>query len=186
MGISVRQRADIVGTYRHLGVALMETLARWVPTTPELEVKTLFGRHIWDLAQHADALGRRAPDLRAPLHNDLPPVAAYATLLDELAGADQTAQRVSGFYDALLPDLARRYERYLGTTDALLDEPTVRILERVMRDYGRLRDDLAAVRAERADLALHDAGYAQRIAQQAAAVAEITAFRPAAAPAAAR
>ena len=40
-------------------VALMEIAAAWTPTTPEMEVKVLLGRHIWDFAQHADALGKR-------------------------------------------------------------------------------------------------------------------------------
>jgi hypothetical protein len=180
----VRDRADIVGTYRAVAVTLMETLARWVPTTPELEVKTLFGRHIWDLAQHADALGRRAPDLRAPLHHSLRPVASYQAALDELAAISDTAARLSGFYDAILPDLAARYRRYLDATDPLLDEPTVRILERVLRDYERLRADRDAVARERADLPLADGVAARGLAARLAAIAEFTAFRPAPASAA--
>jgi hypothetical protein len=42
-----RDRADTIATFRWVSVHLMEMLARWVPSTPELEVKILFGRHIW-------------------------------------------------------------------------------------------------------------------------------------------
>ena len=55
MGLILREKAEYLATFRWLEVFLMETLARWVPTTPELEVKVLMGRHIWDAAQHADA-----------------------------------------------------------------------------------------------------------------------------------
>jgi hypothetical protein len=179
MGISVRERADIIGTYRHVAVRLMETLARWVPSIAELEVKTLFGRHIWDLAQHADALGRRAPDLRAGLHFDLPPTGEYRAVLDQVAAAPETAQRVTGFYDGLLVDLAARYRRYLERTDPLLDEPTVRILERILTDYTRMQGDRDAVQRERPDLRLADGAWSERVRRQAAAVTEATAFRPA-------
>ena len=57
MSLTIRQKADAVGTFRHLSVWYMETLSRWVPTTPEMDAKVLFGRHIWELAQHADSFG---------------------------------------------------------------------------------------------------------------------------------
>ena len=48
-----------MATWRFIAVHLMELLARWVPSAPELEAKALFGRHIWDMAQLADQLGHR-------------------------------------------------------------------------------------------------------------------------------
>ena len=59
MNLTVQQRGDNVATFRWIEVRLMETLAAWVPTTPEMEVKLVFGAHIWDTAQHADMLGKR-------------------------------------------------------------------------------------------------------------------------------
>ena len=53
--LTVKERGQFVATLRYVHVSLMETLAAWVPTTPEMEVKLLFGEHIWDVAQHADA-----------------------------------------------------------------------------------------------------------------------------------
>ena len=55
--MNVKARAEAVGTYRHVNVFVMETLASWVPTTPEMEVKTLCGRHLWLVAQTADRFG---------------------------------------------------------------------------------------------------------------------------------
>ncbi len=44
----------------------MRVLGGWIALTPELPAKLLFGRHVWDCAQHADAWGRRLPELRSP------------------------------------------------------------------------------------------------------------------------
>jgi len=57
--MTVKERGRFVATLRWVNVSIMETLAAWVPTTPEMEAKLLFGEHIWDAAQHADALGKR-------------------------------------------------------------------------------------------------------------------------------
>jgi hypothetical protein len=138
MGYSVQQRAECVGTFRWVEIQLMETLARWIPTTPEMEVKILFGRHVWDCAQHADALGKRAFELRAPLHYTLPATDAYRELLRDAGMLQATADRVSAFYDGICPGLAKRYGEYLAATDALMDEPTVRVIEGILRDYERM------------------------------------------------
>src|SRR5262245_31925190 len=107
--MTVREKAQQLATFRWLEVFLMETLARWVPTTTEMEVKVLFGRHIWDAAQHADALGRRTFELRAQLHYTVAPQPQYQELMKELAGLTTTAERIHVFYDAVLPRLAVRY-----------------------------------------------------------------------------
>ena len=60
MSLSVALRAQRIATFRFVEVRLMEIAAAWTPTTPEMEVKVLLGRHIWDFAQHADALGKRS------------------------------------------------------------------------------------------------------------------------------
>jgi hypothetical protein len=134
----IRSRADRLATFRSISVQLMELLARWVPTTPEMEAKVLFGRHVWDFAQHADMLGKRTFELRAPLHYTLPPAADYQRLLTEVAAATATNERIALLYRGFLPGLARRYGDYLETADPLLDEPSVRIIERICTDLARL------------------------------------------------
>src|SRR5437867_82976 len=98
MALTVRERADTLGTLRFISVYAMETLARWVPTTPDLEAKVVFGRHIWDFAQHADGLGRRTAELRAALHYSAPPLPVYQAALDALRAATTTADRLAAFY----------------------------------------------------------------------------------------
>ena len=138
MGFSVKERAERVGTFRWTCVQAMELLARWVPTTPELELKVLLGRHVWDFAQHADALGKRAFELRAPMQYSRPAGADYQALLRDVATLDASADRIAAFYDVVFPGLQARYRRYLDSTDTLMDEPTVRILEHALFDATRM------------------------------------------------
>jgi len=148
MGMSVTERGRCVATFRFVAVRLMETAAAWTPTTPEMEVKVVLGRHIWDFAQQADALGHRTFELRLPLQHSLRPAEGYIALLDELRARERTSERLAALYDVVLPGLARRYEAYLAGTDRLLDEPSVRILERILADYRRQIAEAAAVRSE--------------------------------------
>jgi hypothetical protein len=178
MGLTIRQKADRLGTYRFISVTLMETLARWVPTTPELEAKVLFGRHVWDFAQHADQLGRRTGELRAPAQYSLRASDGYCKVLEAMAAATGTPERIAGFYDGFLPDLEARYRGYLEQTDQLNDEPSVRIIERILYDLPRLKRDREAFALQRADLKPQDTGWARRIAALAAAEGEIVTDRP--------
>jgi len=139
VGYSIQERAESIGTYRWVEIQLMETLARWVPTTPEMEVKVLFGRHVWDCAQHADALGRRAFELRAPLHFTLPAAQAYREFLRDVAEIVTTSDRVSTLYDVVIPGVGDLYSAYLTKTDPLMDEPTVRILQGALQDHQRMK-----------------------------------------------
>lgn len=139
--MNVKARAEAVGTFRHVNVFLMELLAAWVPSTPEMEVKVLFGRHLWLVAQLADRLGRRTRELRAPLHFSRLPAARYVKALDALAALKQTGDRLEGLYQVALPSLAGAYAAYLAQTDRLIDEPTVMIVEEAMRDIDRMRSE---------------------------------------------
>jgi hypothetical protein len=176
MTLSVRERADTIGTLRYISVFAMETLARWVPTTPDLEAKVVFGRHIWDFAQHADGLGRRTHELRAALHYTVPPVAAYHDALESLRALTATGDRVATFYEALLPDLVKRYRAFLDATDRFLDEPSVRVVERNLADLSRMQGEVAALRADRPDIAAGGKA-AAALSQRFAAVEGYVQFR---------
>ena len=181
MGLSVQVRAENVGTFRFIHVFLMEALARWVPNTREMEVKVLFGRHVWGLAQQADALGKRTYELRAPLQFSLRPIERYAKLLEEFATTVPTPQKISGFYDVILPALAVRYQRYLASTDRLLDEPTVRVMERILDEFTRMQGESRALRDELPQLQLNETVWRARLAALEPADSDIVAHRAAAA-----
>ena len=137
MSLTVNDRARAVATFRFIEVRLMELVAAWTPITPEMEAKVMFGRHIWDFAQHADALGKRTFELRQKEHHTLPADPAYVALLDRVALLQGTAERISALYEAVLPGLVVRYESYIVGTDPILDEPSVVIMERIVSDLRR-------------------------------------------------
>jgi hypothetical protein len=174
---TIAQKADIIATLRHLHVYLMESLARWTPTTPQLEVKILFGRHLWECAQHADVLGHRTSELRAGLHYTRPPVAAHKAILEEIAAFENPTDRVAGIYDAIIPDLIQRYDALLRDADPLLDQPSIRLWSRIHSDLQRLRVE----RDELMDGAVIEpaaAGWADRLKSRLAAQADFTDYRP--------
>jgi len=150
--LTVKERGHFVATLRYVHVFLMETLATWVPTTPEVEVKLLFGEHIWDVAQHADSLGKRTFELRLPLQHSVRAADPYVALLAEVKAIGPTAQRLAAMYDVVLPGLVARQRRYLEKTDKLVDAPTVRILERYLADAVRMTEAAHTVRQELRDL----------------------------------
>jgi hypothetical protein len=158
--LTVKERGHFVGTLRYVHVSIMETLAAWVPTTPEMEVKLLFGEHIWDVAQHADSLGKRTFELRMPLQRSVRPADAYVDMLAAVAAVGPTPQRLAAMYDVLLPAIAGRQRRYVEQTDKLIDAPTVRILERYLADSTRMIDTANALRHELPALQLADRQWA--------------------------
>ena len=152
--LSVRERGEAVATFRWIHVRWMETLAAWTPTTPEMEVKLMFGGHIWDMAQHADMFGKRTHELRMPLQHSIAPIDEFVALADRMRDTEDTAERIGLFYDAALPAMTKRFETYLAATDDLLDAPTVRLLERVMGEQARMQRDVEALRQELLALAI--------------------------------
>ena len=182
MGFTIRQKADRIGAFRHVSVFAMETLASWVPTTPELEVKVLMGHHVWDFAQHADLLGRRTSELRAAVHYSHPPVEGYRRMLETMASAQGTLDRVTAFYDLFLPDLEHRYRAHVAITDPIGDEPSIRIIERILFDFPRHAAERARLGADRPDLPPPDASWLSSFATLIVSEREFVAERVARAP----
>jgi len=173
MMATVNDRARSIATFRYVSVWLMETSARWTPTTPEMEAKVMFGRHIWDYAQMADSLGRRTFELRQAEHYTLRPAEAYEALLEMVRAARSTSERIDALYAGVIPGLIDRYRRYLAATDPVLDEPSIVIIERILRELERQGAEAAALKCELGLGALS----APRIATREQDVGEIVADR---------
>lgn len=148
MALTVHDRARAIGMFRFIEVKLMEMSAAWTPTTPEMEAKVMFGRHIFDFAQHADALGKRTFELRQPLQHSVTPEEQFVSLLNVTASTEGTFERITALYDRLLPTLECRYREYVSSTDNVLDEPSILIIDRILVDVTRQREDAKELRAE--------------------------------------
>ncbi len=118
----------------------MRILGGWIALTPELDAKLLFGRHVWDSAQHADLWGRRLPELRAPAQQSEPANDAFVRFMDRLEASErpgQTIERITGVYRVLKPHLITVYERHLAATNPVYEPPTRRILLRCLDEERR-------------------------------------------------
>ena len=118
----------------------MRVLGGWIALTPELPAKLLFGRHVWDCAQHADAWGRRLPELRAPAQTSEPAndaMIAFMQLLESPERPQQTLERIAGAYGVLKSHLVTVYARHLASTNPVYEPPTRRILARCLEEERR-------------------------------------------------
>ncbi len=118
----------------------MRVLGGWIALTPELPAKLLFGRHVWDCAQHADAWGRRLPELRAPAQTSEPAndaMIAFMQLLESPERPQQTLERIAGAYGVLKSHLVTVYARHLVSTNPVYEPPTRRILARCLEEERR-------------------------------------------------
>ena len=119
---------------------MLRALGGWIALTPELPAKLLFGRHVWDCAQHADLWGKRLPELRAPAQQSEPAndrLVKFADLLESAEGPRATLERVAGVYRVLKPHLVTVYARHLANANPVYEPPTRRILERCIEEERR-------------------------------------------------
>jgi len=137
---SVEESARLLRNYRYAVERMMRILGGWIALTPELSAKLLLGRHVWDNAQHADAFGRRLPELRARAHVSEPASPAFVAFMDaieEPGGPSQTVERLVGVYRVLKPHLLAAYEEHLARANAVYEPPTRRILAGCAADERR-------------------------------------------------
>src|SRR5207244_709458 len=78
--------------YRYATERMTRILAGWIALTPELSAKLLLGRHVWDNAQHADAWGKRLPELRAHAQQSEPANDAFAAFMDAIEAPEASGE----------------------------------------------------------------------------------------------
>src|SRR5256712_1764130 len=126
--------------YRYAVERAMRALGGWIALTPELSAKLLLGRRVWDLAQHADAFGKRLPELRAHAQVSEPAsdrVVIFMDALEEPEASQQTVERLVGVYRVLKPHLLASYHDHLVRANPVYEPPTRRILVGCIDDERR-------------------------------------------------
>jgi hypothetical protein len=137
---SADDSARLCRNYRYACERMTRIMAGWIALTPELSAKLLLGRHVWDNAQHADAWGRRLPELRAHAQESKPPNDAFVAFMDAIEAPEepgQTAERLAGIYRVLKPHVLAVYLGHSRTANPVYEPPTCRILERCIEDERR-------------------------------------------------
>jgi uncharacterized ferritin-like protein (DUF455 family) len=133
-GWLVNDNAKRFSNYHHAERELVHLLGGWVARIPETAVKILVGTHIWDDAQHLEAIHQRLKELRYPSELPACPSVEYAQFLDALDQAEDTAQFLVGIYRVLKPRLISACQWHLSQCDPLIDEPSMRLLQRIITD----------------------------------------------------
>lgn len=131
---TLEETARRVDHYRLVESRLFEIIGGWVPAVPEAEAKLRLhvdarthGWHaeLWRESRHEAAPGAGAP-ARIERHVE--------ALLEAVAGASRTVERLVGVYRVVLPRQVATYRQHLARTSELCDGPTVRRLGLVLRD----------------------------------------------------
>ena len=128
---TVKENSQRLANYRYLEVQLMEVVAGWSHTTPQLAFKATFGYHIYDHAQAADLLGERLEQLRSGRDRQEPATDEFARLCEYVWNLDAVIDRLVAVYRVLEPHLVSTYVYHADATDPLTDTPTVRLLRQL-------------------------------------------------------
>ena len=137
---SADDSARLCRNYRYAAERMTRIMAGWIALTPELSAKLLLGRHVWDNAQHADAWGRRLPELRAHAQESEPANDAFVAFMDAIEAPEapgETVERLAGVYRVLKPHLLAVYVKHLESANPVYEPPTCRILVRCIEDERR-------------------------------------------------
>ena len=84
----VHENSRRLANYRYLEIQLMEMIAGWCHTTPEIAFKAAFGYHVYDHAQAADMLGERQEQLRSARERQDPGTDEFAHLCERVWNLD--------------------------------------------------------------------------------------------------
>jgi hypothetical protein len=137
---SADDSARLCRNYRYAAERMTRIMAGWIALTPELSAKLLLGRHVWDNAQHADAWGRRLPELRAHAQVSEPANDAFVAFMDAIEipeAPGETVERLAGIYRVLKPHLLAAYVKHIERANPIYEPPTCRILARCIEDERR-------------------------------------------------
>jgi hypothetical protein len=128
---TVRENSQRLANYRYLELQMMEMIAGWCHTTPQIAFKATFGYHVYDHAQAADLLGERLEQLRSTRDSQEPGSDEFARLCETVWKLDDTVARLTAVYRVLEPHLVSSYVYHADATDPLADTPTVRLLRQL-------------------------------------------------------
>jgi len=144
---SVEENARRIICYRYAEIACMDAALGWAATMAAPKIKIALADHGYQCSLHADALGRRLPELRVQENIDMsiPPTLRvadvrrpandqFARFVHELQDEEDELLRLVGLYRILKPHLAVYYRHHAAVTDQVCDSPTVRMLKFILID----------------------------------------------------
>src|SRR5688572_30494081 len=136
-GYDVDENAVRFSNLFHVLRELVHLHCGHLPLEPRFEVKSLLGDHLHDDARSVTKIRRRLYELRTPSDYPGAPSEELAALLDRANGATSSADYVAIAYGELKPTLVAAIRIHLDTLDPIIDEPSLRLLTRLLHRQER-------------------------------------------------
>jgi len=134
-GFSVVEASRRLRRFAFVKQQLALLAAKHLNPTPEWEVKSALALHAWYDAEHASGLRARILELREPearLDEVADPRLAEALEEAQASGCGDTLELLTAIYGVLRPALLLAMQRYQRETNPLADQPTCRLLKRIL------------------------------------------------------
>jgi hypothetical protein len=133
LGYGVEENARRLHRLAYVEQRLMFIAAGHLLSVAEWEAKFLLGRHMYEDAEHHQALRTRIGELRRSEHSvDAAPDPSLAALMDEAIRAEDGIELLTGIYRVIKPALIAAYQAHGERINPLVDYSTGRTLRLVL------------------------------------------------------
>jgi hypothetical protein len=136
-GYDVDENAVRFSNYFHVLRELVHRSAGWLPLVAEFELKYRLGDHLHDDARAVSRVKRRLYELRHPSDYPGAPGAELGALLGRLADAGTPGEYLAVAYGEAKPALAAAMRVHLNALDPVSDEPSKRLLDKLVERQER-------------------------------------------------
>ena len=125
-----------MGFERWAALRTFETFGGWIESVPEPEVKRLLGTQCPIFAWHAQLWQERIPAVGelTPESATRPPSPGGAAFIDAVQAPADTILRLTGAFRVLVAHHVAAHSAWRGATDPMVDAPTARVLDLIVRD----------------------------------------------------
>jgi hypothetical protein len=137
LGYDVDENAIRFSNYFHVLRELVHLSSGWLALAPEFEAKYALGDHLHDDARAVSKIRRRLYELRHPSDYPGAPAEELAALLDRLGEAESPAAYIDLAYGEAKPALLRAFQVHLDQLDPVSDEPSLRLLTKLVERQER-------------------------------------------------
>jgi uncharacterized ferritin-like protein (DUF455 family) len=125
-------------------VRISNLLALWTITTPEVELKSVFARHLYWAVQSAERLKVRLTELAVDVD---PRTVALNTAANDFSACElalSTPEKIRTLYGVALVNLKKSIVDHLDRSGPLADEPTTKILAELLISAARIAEEADA------------------------------------------
>jgi hypothetical protein len=116
----------------------------WLPLAPDFEVKYRLGDHLHDDARAISRVRRRLYELRHPSDYPGAPGPELTGLLDRMEAAEGPDEYIAIAYGEAKPALLRAFAIHLRELDPVSDEPSLRLLGKLVERQERHIEEMRA------------------------------------------